>query len=271
MSIFANSVGLMCGKWNEDYSGVVTSETTIKSTFDDPIVEISGFNYMFDRGNNISLARWEEYYVDGERAGIYQVFIPSRYADSLAVSDSSYIIILKDGKNEDDKEAVIFVLDTDGLNRKKFSERINWAMTNKVYGKYGKKNILHDRTMQNEYRLAIINDDGASERHITQLLEELSMKTLLEENDTEVIIPEKVYDRKLGFAEGKWYEIVSIGSWKYYKVIKEIPLETKSVKHTIFANNSLTVVTLYEDGELSAQSYESADLIKLDGGGYSPK
>ena len=271
MSIFVNSVGLMCGKWNEDYSGVVTNETTIKSTFDDPIVEISGFNYMFDRGNNVTLSRWEEYYTGAERAGIYQIFVPSHHGDSLAVSDSSYIIILKDSKNDDDKEAVIFVMDTDGLNRKKLSERINWAMSTKVYGKYGKKNILHDRSMQNEYRLAIINDDGVSERHLTELLKEMNMETLLEENDTEVIIPDKVYSNKLGFVEGKWYEIRSIGSWRYYKVIKEIPLESKSTKHTLFTNDTMTVVTLYADGELSAQTLHPADLMKLDDGEYSPK
>lgn len=280
MSIFANEFGLIRGEWSDDHSSVILygdkEEKRVENTFDDPLIELSEYDYLFScsKGRNVEFGRWEDYCNEKGRLGFYQVIIPLRDRDGISYTEPTFIIVLKDCK-----EAIIFVLPTTDLNRKELSSRVNWAMKTNVYGHYGRRNILHG--MQAEYRLAIINECSASKVRMSKLLDELRLKILLDEDDVEIIKPDKTFDHKVGYSDGKWFEIEDFGSMQYYKIIKEIYIPTREVKkanntkastkHTIFnKDGSMTVVTLYEDGDLSAHTFQPSDLMKLDDCEYSP-
>ena len=272
MSIFANSTGLFYGKMDSENKEVITGETIIENSFYDPIIELSTYDRNFNHGRNIDEIGWQEYYNNGEYVGCYQVFVPVKSLNGhLREESTAFIIVIKE------KEAAIFALMLDNLNRKEISARINWAMKNEVYGN-GRKNILHSSNF--EVKVGIINEGNCYEKDLPRLLEEFGMKLLLENEHGQLIMPEKTFDGTLGYENGKWYVIRHIGSWRYYEAVEEIFIPTREVrrinptkastKYTIYKDHGMTVVTLYEDGELSAKSYRQADLMKLDESEYSP-
>ena len=273
MSIFANSIGLFYGEMDSNNKEVITGETIIENSFDDPIIELSTYDKNFTYGRNIDEIGWQDYRVNGEYVGRYQVFVPVKNTNGhLREESTAFIIVIKE------KEAAIFALMLDDLNRKEISARINWAMKNEVYGK-GRKNILQASDF--EVKVGIINEGNCYEKDLPRLLDELDMKLLLENEHGELIMPEKTFEGKLGYDNGKWYVIRSIGSYRYYEVVEEIYISAREVKrinptksstkYTIYKDRGMTVVTLYDDGELSATSYDQAELLKLDDGEYSPK